>query len=224
MDADRFDVMLRIISQSPSRREALRLLAGDVLAGPFSRDVLSAAATRKTGTHKGKEKITICHNGRTIAVARRKLKRHLKHGDTRGACLTATPPAGPTPPAFCADKDDGTECGTRTRVSDKLRCCDAVCPNTTCRPADTPCALGETPDACQAACCTHKLNFARDACARADPDDDPATFTCGADGDCGDSLCMCGTCCLGVGSQAPGDACEQCCSGQCALGEPAICV
>ena len=224
MDAGRFDALLRSISQSPSRRGALRLLASSVLVGHFSRGAPSAAAKRKTSTHKGKDNITICHNGRTITVAKRKLKRHLKHGDTRGSCSTAPAPTGLTPPAFCADNADGTECGTRTRASDKLRCCAGVCPTFTCRPGDTLCADGETQEECRAACCTHKLNLANSACARAEPTDDPDTYTCGGDGDCGDSLCMCGTCCWGQGSPAPNDRCDQCCSGQCAQGEPAICV
>lgn len=35
-------------------------------------------------------KVTICHNGNTITVAGSAVAAHLKHGDTRGACV-ATP-------------------------------------------------------------------------------------------------------------------------------------
>lgn len=36
----------------------------------------------------GKVKVTICHKGKTIKVAKPSLKGHLKHGDTLGACAS----------------------------------------------------------------------------------------------------------------------------------------
>ena len=41
------------------------------------------------GEGKGREKVTICHNGHTIRVARPAVKAHLKHGDHVGACTAA---------------------------------------------------------------------------------------------------------------------------------------
>jgi hypothetical protein len=31
-------------------------------------------------------KVTLCHRGRTIKVTKSAVKKHLKHGDKRGAC------------------------------------------------------------------------------------------------------------------------------------------
>jgi len=43
----------------------------------------------KPGEGKGREKVTICHNGHTIRVAKPALKAHRKHGDTIGPCTQA---------------------------------------------------------------------------------------------------------------------------------------
>jgi len=45
------------------------------------------------GKGKGHEKVTICHNGKTITVAKPALKGHMKHGDTEGECATTPAPA-----------------------------------------------------------------------------------------------------------------------------------
>ena len=42
--------------------------------------------------HKGREKVTICHKGKTITVAMPSVFAHLKHGDTRNACNGNTTP------------------------------------------------------------------------------------------------------------------------------------
>lgn len=45
-------------------------------------------AGTKPGQGKGREKVTICHNGHTIKVARPAVKAHLKHGDHLGVCTS----------------------------------------------------------------------------------------------------------------------------------------
>ena len=35
---------------------------------------------------KGKKTVTMCHEGRTISVAKPEMSVHLRHGDTKGAC------------------------------------------------------------------------------------------------------------------------------------------
>lgn len=52
------------------------------------------------GKGKGKEKVTICHEGKTIKVAKPALKGHLKHGDIEGEC--ATEPTTTTEPVTTA--------------------------------------------------------------------------------------------------------------------------
>jgi hypothetical protein len=51
--------------------------------------VFPCAGAGKPGQGKGREKVTICHNGHTIKVAKPALKGHLKHGDHMGACAAA---------------------------------------------------------------------------------------------------------------------------------------
>jgi hypothetical protein len=98
MIADRFDTVLRSLSQTPSRRNALRLLAGSALGGLLTREAGGALAKKGgKGKHKGKnekgKKVTLCHNGQTITVSKSAAKGHKKHGDTAGPC-----PSEPTPP------------------------------------------------------------------------------------------------------------------------------
>ena len=51
----------------------------------------SGAGGQGKGTGKGREKVTVCHKGETITVAKPALKGHLKHGDTQGECATPEP-------------------------------------------------------------------------------------------------------------------------------------
>ena len=44
---------------------------------------------RPTPAQSQYHKVTICHNGHTITVARAALPAHLRHGDTVGACTPA---------------------------------------------------------------------------------------------------------------------------------------
>ena len=107
MDADRFDSLLRAFSRTPSRRHALRVLAGTALGGLLGIEQLKTKAKKGKGGGKGgkkkcknKGKITICHKGQTISVSGCAWKAHQKHGDTMGAC------PGQDPPPECATTDD----------------------------------------------------------------------------------------------------------------------
>jgi hypothetical protein len=103
MDVDQFelDTLPRSHATTPSRRNALRLLAGSALGGLFG---LAQVQTRAKKGGKGKRKkrtangkTTICHNGQTIAVSNRALKAHQNHGDREGPC--------PAPPPACGTGD-----------------------------------------------------------------------------------------------------------------------
>src|SRR5688572_7694846 len=103
MDADRFESLLRSLTTSPSRRGALRLLAGSALGSLLLGDPLAAEAKKGGGKGgknggkkdkkcKSKEKMTICHKGQTISISSCAWKAHQKHGDTVGECTGQNPP------------------------------------------------------------------------------------------------------------------------------------
>jgi hypothetical protein len=105
MDESRFEALVRYLSTTPSRRHALRVLAGSTLGGFLAIDQLTTNAKKKKGKSKGKKKgkgtppcvdssqVTICHNGLTISVSNCALPAHQAHGDTVGACFCFDKPA-----------------------------------------------------------------------------------------------------------------------------------
>jgi hypothetical protein len=119
VDHNRFDTIIRSLSQTPSRRNALRLLAGSALGGLLTVGAVRTEA-RNGGHGKGKgknkkgKKVTLCHKGQTITVSKSAVKGHQKHGDSIGRC-----PSGPTGPT-CTD---GITNGGETDVD-----CGGSCP------------------------------------------------------------------------------------------------
>jgi hypothetical protein len=98
MDAECFERIRRSLPHAPSRRVALRAVAGAVLGGALA-PVLAPGASdagkkggKKTKKCKGKKKVTICHHGQTMQVSACALKGHQKHGDPVGACASPPPP------------------------------------------------------------------------------------------------------------------------------------
>ena len=85
MDAERLETLLRSLSETPSRRGALRLLFASALGGLITVGALPTVA-------KKKQKVTLCHNGQTISVSKKAKKKHLKHGDAVGPCQPPPPP------------------------------------------------------------------------------------------------------------------------------------
>jgi hypothetical protein len=92
MVANHFDTVLRSLSQTPSRRNTLRLLGGSALGGLLMLG-MGRTEAKKSGRGKGQnkkgKKVTLCHNGQTIIVSRSAGKGHKKHGDTVGPCQVA---------------------------------------------------------------------------------------------------------------------------------------
>lgn len=84
MDADRFDAVLRVLSTSPSRRDAVRILSALGLAGLL---------------------------GLTEVEAKRKKKKKKKHkgGSSSPPVVPPSPPPPPVPPPFCAGKNTCTD-------------------------------------------------------------------------------------------------------------------
>jgi hypothetical protein len=85
-----------------SRRARLRAghVAAAGLAGLALVALAGAAIAQPPANHpgkgKGREKVTLCHKGHTITVARPAVRAHLRHGDTLGSCQhPSAPPSNP---------------------------------------------------------------------------------------------------------------------------------
>ena len=109
MDRNKFDDFSRIIGGTSTRRRFSGALAALGLGSVASLGLLAAGEADAKQRGKGK-KVTVCHNGQTIKVRKRALKKHLGHGDTRGACPV-------DPKDICAGKTCGPDglggsCGT----------------------------------------------------------------------------------------------------------------
>src|SRR4051794_40222362 len=83
-----FDTLTRELATDTSRRRVLGGLLGAVtaLAGGH------LAEARRRGKHKGKPKVTLCHNGQTIKVGKAAVASHLAQGDYLGPCRQTCPP------------------------------------------------------------------------------------------------------------------------------------
>ncbi len=100
MDVHRFDALTRALTSGRSRRGALALL-GSVFATPFFGASPAVARKKKT------KKVTICRDGQSLSVSKKKLKQQLGSGATLGEC-TSPPPPPPLPPPTCtAESCDG---------------------------------------------------------------------------------------------------------------------
>lgn len=97
MDGSSFDRLPKACTEPRSRRGLSRLVGGLAVGG-------SLALLGVTESGAKKKKVTLCHQGQTISVSKKAKKKHLKHGDTLGACPSTTPPPGPvTGPGMCGD-------------------------------------------------------------------------------------------------------------------------
>ncbi len=110
MDAISFDRLVRSLATRPSRRRVTRALSSLTLVG-----LVSQLPETPAGVAKKKKKVTLCHEGQTITVGKKKKKAHLKHGDTSGPCppttTTTTSTTTTLPPGPCAG-GEGSPCGT----------------------------------------------------------------------------------------------------------------
>ncbi|MFN8678271.1 MAG: hypothetical protein U0Z70_17955 [Thermomicrobiales bacterium] len=123
MDAPRFDRFARTAATRLPRRAGLGLLAGASLP------LLGLASATDA---KKKKKITLCLNGKTVKAPKKKAKKLLKQGATKGACVTC-----PTGRKLCNN--------TCIPTTD---CCDcqapAVCENGICSVVVIPRACNDT--------------------------------------------------------------------------------
>ena len=132
MDSISFDRLVRVMSDDASRRGVLH----SAFAAVAGFGMTSMLSLEQAEAKKRKKKVTLCHSGQTITVGKKKKKKHLKHGDTIGACQTGTtttpPPGGKTPGTLC---DTSGECAAPNvcdiPVNDSggdKRCCAPTAP------------------------------------------------------------------------------------------------
>jgi Ca2+-binding RTX toxin-like protein len=55
-------------------------------APPAPKPQPKKASAKKASAKKKVKKLAVCHRGRTVRVTKKQLKKHLRHGDRRGAC------------------------------------------------------------------------------------------------------------------------------------------
>lgn len=139
MDGSRFDRLSRQLADGGSRRGLLRALTGVSLVGAGALLVAEdgdARARRGQGVqseHWHKKKVTYCLDGQTIRRYRRKQRKLLAQGATRGKCQTPV----------CTPECTGKTCGP-----DGCGGTCGQCTGETCCASDGTCVVGTTNEAC----------------------------------------------------------------------------
>lgn len=123
MEGGAFDRLVHRLRATARRRTLLAGLAAG-LAG-------SAVIAADSGAKKKKKKTTICRNGQTLSVVKKKQQKHLKPGDTAGAC----PAAGTTarPGTTVTSTTSGPTCPDLKPGDDLQAAIDAAEPESTLR-------------------------------------------------------------------------------------------
>jgi hypothetical protein len=199
MDADRFDTLSRTLSQTPSRRGALRLLAGFTVGGLLSLGVTETeahdarpACKKKSGKQKKK----------CLKKARKHNAAHLRETPPQATCATAcaVPACQRCQNGTCVAANQGQPCANSATSGEPVRCCDGACPDPACTPSGytgQPCTLFE--HCAGVTCCSKEPVLCENAagmecfCPVPGPGE-----PCGSDADCNNGsparACICGTC------------------------------
>lgn len=134
MDAQRFDSLARQLSTAKTRRRLLGVLASVPLLAEANVTEALASQERKrraqVQAQRRERRRTFCLNGLTIRARRRKWRRLLAKGATRGRC-----------PAVCVPTCAGKTCGASDGCSGTCsagpcpgsqQCCDGTCRDCPC--------------------------------------------------------------------------------------------
>ena len=161
MEDTTFDSLTRSLSEATTRRGIGQLIGGlalgSLLASPLRADA------KKGGNRKNKKKkVTLCHNGQTIAVSQSAVKSHKRRGATTGPCR------GGAQASICADgvKNGGEtdvdcggicpRCATGKTCASRSDCASARCANGTCQTCANALAdCGTDSDGSMCACRDH---------------------------------------------------------------------
>jgi hypothetical protein len=132
-----FDAITKSLSRWRTRR-GLVTGAGigavaAILGAALEPDETEARRRRVRGEHniRGKKAI-MCLDGQTVKVPKKKRKKYLKQGATRGKCTTCTPVCTP---GICGDDGCGGTCGCAEGT---------ICVSGICEPCDVGCASGDS--------------------------------------------------------------------------------
>ena len=145
MDADRFESLLRSLSPSPSRRRALRLLAGLVLGSPL------ALGTPGTDAHDTSAKCKKLADKDKRKKCLKKAKKHLaRHGRQTPRCSDGLTDCGGGCVNTHTDEANCGSCGTGCATTQVCQA-GSCFPQSTC-PAFGPPACGPSATACGPDC------------------------------------------------------------------------
>ncbi|MFT4037666.1 MAG: hypothetical protein QM692_05755 [Thermomicrobiales bacterium] len=126
MDGPAFNLLIQRLRHTARRRSVLAGLAGAGLAGAAASTPDGAAAKKK------KKKVTICRNGQTLSVVKKKKNAHLLPGDTAGACA-ATGTTAAVSPGSTTSTTPGPQCPDIRPTADLQAAIDAAVSGSTLR-------------------------------------------------------------------------------------------
>jgi hypothetical protein len=158
----KFDALIQRLGTDRSRRWVFGRLAA-AAAGLTGAAVFSESDAADNRRQRRRRRKKVCHNGDTRQVRKRAVKRHLAHGDYRGACINPCPPgrcnvsAGEAccPPGSAQNTEScapmgGTCCGAGDFFLGKgAACCPAGAKVTSC-PIGQVCCPATLTNACAA--------------------------------------------------------------------------
>jgi hypothetical protein len=140
MDASNFDHLVRSWVETRSRRPLLGVLAGGAAS--------MVGLTETSGKRKKKRKVTLCHNGQTIIVPKKKKGRYLRQGATAGKCAATC--VRQCSRKSCGPDGCGGSCGNcpgdKTCQDGRCACPDGTLDcgvNDICVPIDSQCCIDE---------------------------------------------------------------------------------
>ena len=137
MENRSFDVRTRVFSEWQTRRRLVTIAGAGALVAvlglALEPDQTEAKRRRVKGEHNIRgNKAIMCISGKTRRVPKKKRKKYLKQGATRGKCSGCTPVC---PPGTCGDDGCGGTCGCVNGT---------VCNGGVCEVCDVSCTSGDS--------------------------------------------------------------------------------
>lgn len=121
MDGTTWERLVERLQRSAARRSLLAGVAGAGLLGGAALPPDNAWAKKRK-----KKKVTICRNGQTLSVTKKKKQKHLLPGDTPGACPVPGTTARPTSTTSTSTTTSGPVCPDVKPADDLQAAIDAA--------------------------------------------------------------------------------------------------